>query len=227
MLNIALCDDNLESTLTMQKILESELILQNVDAQIIHATNKQDEIEKLIKEKKIDLLFLDVEFDNSPLNGIEFAKKLRKYNKDFYLIFLSAHQRFIYPSLVTKIFDYLVKPTNKDTIKELVARIKEEFEGNSNMFIPINKWQTIRANEILCMEKNINKTIIYTTTGKLSCSKTLDKLLDILPQNFVRCYRSFIINKDKIILLDKKTKTVTLENNIVCPINEKFITENE
>lgn len=222
MLRIALCDDNLDSTLTMQKILESELISQNVDAQIIIATDKQEEIEILIKNKEIDLLFLDVEFDNSDLNGINFARKLRKYNKDFYLVFLSAHQRFLYPSLVTKIFDYLVKPTNKDAIRDLVSRIKEEFESNNNMFVQINKWQTIRTSEIIYMEKNVNKTIIHTLNNDLSCTKTLDNLLDILPPNFVKCYRSYIINKEKIISVDKKDKTVTLENNIKCPINEKF-----
>ena len=117
MINIAICDDNLDSTLTMQKILENEILKQDINAKIIIATDNQEDIISPIKEKKIDILFLDVEFDNSQINGIEFAKKLRKYNKDFYLIFLSAHQRFVYPSLVTKVFDYLVKPTNIDNIK--------------------------------------------------------------------------------------------------------------
>ena len=61
MINIAICDDNLDSTLTMQKILEKELIKQDVDANIIIATDSQEEIINLIKEDKIDLLFLDVE----------------------------------------------------------------------------------------------------------------------------------------------------------------------
>ena len=94
MINIAICDDNLDSTLTMQKILENEILKQDINAKIIIATDNQEDIIIPIKEKKIDILFLDVEFDNSQINGIEFAKKLRKYNKDFYLIFLSAHQRF-------------------------------------------------------------------------------------------------------------------------------------
>ena len=72
------------------------------------------------------------------------------------------------------------------------------------------------------MEKSINRTIITTTNGKISCTKTLDKMQDFLPDNFVRCHRSFIINKDKIISIDKKEKEVILENNLSCPINSKF-----
>lgn len=222
MINIAICDDNLDSTLTMQKILEKELIKQDVDANIIIATDSQEEIINLIKEDKIDLLFLDVEFKNSTINGIDFAKILRKYNKNFYLVFLSAYQRFLYPSLVTKVFDYLVKPTNADNIKELVSRIKDEFESNMNHFLQINKWQQIRTSDILYLEKIVNKTIIHTEHLDYKCTKTLDKLQEQLPNCFVRCYRSFIVNTNKIISINKKDKVLTLQNNIVCPINSKF-----
>ncbi len=224
MIKIALCDDNLESIVTLQKMLESEIIEQKLEAEICLVTDKQEEIEKNIINNSIDILILDVEFKNGDLNGIEFAKKLRKYNKEFYLIFLSAHQRFLYPALVTKIFDYIVKPANKDTIHDLVYRIKDEFSSNTSLFVQINKWQSIKASEIIYMEKSINRTIITTTSGKISCTKTLDKMQDCLPDNFVRCHRSFIINKNKIISIDKKEKEVILENNLSCPINNKFET---
>ena len=223
MVKIAMCDDDLKSIKFVQKLLESELISLNINAEISIVTDDQKEIEKLIKNNQIDFLILDVEFNNSKTNGIEFAKKLRKYNKNFYLIFLSGHQRFLYPSLVTKIFDYIVKPANRDTIHELAVRIKEEIEHNDSLFISVNKWQTIKASEIIYMEKDVNKTVIITDCGNISCTKTLDKMQNSLPSNFVRCHRSFIINKDKILLLDKKAKEVHLENNIICPINSKFI----
>lgn len=221
MLKIAICDDNLDSTISLQHILESEIIEQKLDAELCIVTKNQQDIKNMIIAKEIDILILDVEFKNSDINGIEFAKELRKYNKDFYLIFVSAHQRFLYPALVTKIFDYIVKPVNKETIHDLVTRIKEEFNNNS-LFVRINKWQMIKASEIIYMEKSINKTIITTTRGNISCTKTLDKMQDCLPKNFARCHRSFIINKDKIISLDKKNKQITLENGAICPINNKF-----
>ena len=222
MLRIALCDDNLASTITMQKFLEAELLEQDVNAEITLITDKQEEIEKAIKNKEIDILILDIEFKNSALDGISFAKRLRQFNKEFYLIYLSAHQRFLYPALVTKIFDYIIKPINKDTVSDLVSRIKDEFLQNNNLFININKWQSIKLDEIIYMEKLINKTVITTSIGKFSCSKTLDKMEELLPENFIRCHRSFIINSDKIISINKKSKEVLLENNIICPINNKF-----
>lgn len=216
MLSIALYSDNIESISLFQKKFECELLKQRVDAKINTITNDKEQIEKLIKIKEIDFLILDT---NS--HSIEYAKKLRKYNKDFYLMFLSNDYSYLKAALTTKIFDYLIKPISPVIIHDLVSRIKDEI-NESGMFININKWQSIKASEIIYMEKSINRTIITTTSGNLSCTKTLDKMEDSLPKNFARCHRSFIINKDKIVSLDRKNKEVYLDKNIVCPINDKF-----
>lgn len=222
MLKIAMCDDNIDSIKCIAKMLESEIIEQDLNAEITTITSSQSEIRKLIINKEIDFLILDVEFDNSDMNGIEFATELRKYNNDFYLVFLSAHQRFLHISLVAKIFDYIVKPANRESLKFLVKRMKTEFEENTSLFITIDKWQTLRLSEIICMEKHINKTIITTTYGSFSCTKTLDKLSQILPSNFKKCHRSFIINMDKVLCINNKEKIVYLENDIKCPISSCF-----
>ena len=216
MLSIALYSDNIESISLFQKKFECELLKQRVDAKINTITNDKEQIEKLIKIKEIDFLILDT---NS--HSIEYAKKLRKYNKDFYLMFLSNDYSYLKAALTTKIFDYLIKPISPVIIHDLVSRIKDEI-NESGMFININKWQSIKASEIIYMEKSINRTIITTTSGNLSCTKTLDKMEDSLPKNFARCHRSFIINKDKIISLDRKNNEVYLDKNIVCPVNDKF-----
>lgn len=216
MLSIALYSDDLESISLFQKKLECELLKQRIDAKINTITNDKEQIEKLIKTKEIDFLILDT---NSL--SIEYAKKLRKYNKDFYLMFLSNDYSYLKAALTTKIFDYLIKPISPVIIHDLVSRIKDEI-NESGMFININKWQSVKASEIIYMEKSINRTVITTTNGNLSCTKTLDKMEDSLPKNFARCHRSFIINKDKIVSLDRKNKEVYLDKNIVCPVNDKF-----
>lgn len=216
MLSIALYSDNIESISLLQKKFECELLKQRVDAKINTITNDKEQIEKLIKIKEIDFLILDT---NS--HSIEYAKKLRKYNKDFYLMFLSNDYSYLKAALTTKIFDYLIKPISPVIIHDLVSRIKDEI-NESGMFININKWQSVKASEIIYMEKSINRTVITTTNGNLSCTKTLDKMEDSLPKNFARCHRSFIINKDKIVSLDRKNKEVYLDKNIVCPVNDKF-----
>ena len=140
MINIGMCDDNLESIRLASKFLESELMEQDVDAEISLVTTSQKEIFDAIYKKDIDVLILDIDFKSYGKNGLEFAKDLRSINKDFYLVFLSAHQRYMHVSFYVKVFDYLVKPINKETISSLVERIKEEFTYDTNIFLHLKMY---------------------------------------------------------------------------------------
>ena len=102
MIRIGMCDDNLTVLNGIAKILESELIEQDIDAEITIITNDQNIIYEQIKNQEIDILFLDIDFKNGK-NGVDFALELRKLNKNFYLIFVTAFQRYIliyYPLLL-------------------------------------------------------------------------------------------------------------------------------
>ena len=222
MIRIGMCDDDLDNLNIVSKFLEAEIITQGLDAEITIITDNQKEIFDNVYQKKIDLLFLDVDFKEKGKNGIEFAKDLRQVNKDFYLVFLTAYNRYIHVSLTAKVFDYLVKPINRDTIADLVSRIKEEFSNDKKIFLHLNKWVSIRTNDILYIEKIGNKSIVVTKQGRNSTLKTLDALLEELPINFRKCHRSYIINENKIIQIDKKKGYAYFSNDLYCPINSHF-----
>ena len=86
----------------------------------------------------------------------------------------------------------------------------------------INKWVSIRTNDILYIEKIGNKSIVVTKQGRNSTLKTLDALLEELPINFRKCHRSYIINENKIIQIDKKKGYAYFSNDLYCPINSHF-----
>lgn len=222
MLRIGMCDDDIEGIKVTGKLLEAEIINQGLDAEITVISDSQKEIFDAIYKKEIDILFLDIDFKTSGKNGIEFAKDLREVNHDFYLIFLTAHQRYVHPSLVVKVFDYLVKPTNRNVLEDLVGRIKQEFTYDKKIFLHLNKWESVRTNDILYIEKIGNKSIIITNDGKYSTSKTLGTLLDELPLHFRKCHRSYIVNETKILSLNKKKGLVYFSKNIYCPVNSEF-----
>ena len=180
MIKIGMCDDNLNNINLAKSYLESEIMEQDLDAEITIVTTSQKEIFDKIYTKDLDILFLDIDFKNNGKNGIEFAKDLREINKDFYLIFLSAHQRYIQISFITKVFDFLVKPINRETIADLVSRIKDEFEFNKSVFLHLNKWKYVKTDDILFIEKFKNKSIVYTYDEQLTTTKNLSTLINEL-----------------------------------------------
>lgn len=222
MLKIALCDDEIENIKIIAKLLEAEIIKQDFDAEISIVTDKQEEIMQAIKNREIDILFLDVDFKNSGINGLEFASQLRKVNKEFFLIFLTAHQRYMHVSFYTKVFDYLVKPISKDILTEIITRLKDEFSTNRKLFLKLNKWISIRTSDILYIEKQGNKSIVVTPFKEYTIQRTLDSLLDELPNNFSKSHRSYIVNENNIQNIDRKEKYAYFSKDIKCPINSSF-----
>ena len=222
MIKIGMCDDNLNSIKIASKLLEAEIIEQDLDAEISIISSDQKKIFDAIYNKEIDVLFLDIDFKNNGKNGIDFAKDLRKINKNFYLVFLSAHQRYLHVSLTTKIFDYLVKPINRDTISDIVIRLKDEFANNKVLFLHLNKWEFVRTDDIFYIEKNGKKSIIVTDDINFTTTKGLNTLLSELPQNFLRCHKSYILNSDKVLSIDKKLGLASFGKNITCPISAQF-----
>ena len=222
MIKIGMCDDNLNSIKIASKLLEAEIIEQDLDAEISIISSEQKKIFDAIYNKEIDVLFLDIDFKNNGKNGIDFAKDLRKINKNFYLVFLSAHQRYLHVSLTTKIFDYLVKPINRDTISDIVSRLKDEFANTKALFLHLNKWEFVRTDDIFYIEKNGKKSIIVTDDITFTTTKGLNTLLSELPQNFLRCHKSYILNSDKVLSIDKKLGQASFGKNITCPISTQF-----
>lgn len=222
MIKIGMCDDNLNSIKIASKLLESEIIEQDIDAEISIISSDQKKIFDAIYNKNIDVLFLDIDFRNNGKNGIDFARDLRKINKNFYLIFLSAHQRYLHVSLTAKIFDYLVKPINRDTISDIVARLKDEFSNNKMLFLHLNKWEFVRTDDIFYIEKNGKKSIVITDNANYTTNKGLSTLLSDLPSNFFRCHKSYILNSHKVLSIDKKFGQAFFGKNITCPINSQF-----
>lgn len=222
MIKIGMCDDNLNGIMGIKYMIDSQIIEKGLDAEITMVTDNQQEIFDAIYNKELDVLFLDIDFKGNGKNGIDFAKDLRQHNKDFYLVFLTAHQRYMHISFFVKVFDYLIKPVNKYVIEELVCRLKDEFQAKNNIFLHLNRWNLMRIDEILYIEKVGNKSIIYTENSKQSTYKTLDSLLKELPTNFKRCHKSYIVNENKVSSIDKKNGYIFFSEKLYCPISTHF-----
>ncbi len=222
MYNVAICDDDINCANTMCKILESEFISQDFNCEILAATNKQEEIYKLVSQHKIDILFLDIDFKKEGKNGIEFANELRDIDNKFNLIFLSAHIKYMPLSFVSKTFDFLVKPVHKSVITLLVERLKKDLSRDNIKFLELNKGLKINTETITYIEKIGNKCNIHTSGSTVSVTKTLDNLLTILPSHFFKCHRSIIYNFNRVSVYNNKKNIIIFDNGETCTSSPNF-----
>ena len=67
-----------------------------------------------------------------------------------------------------------------------------------------------------------NKCTVVTRYGKESTVNNLDTLLGELPSWFRKCHRSYILNINNVIRIDKKEKFAYFSKTLKCPINSYF-----
>lgn len=223
MLRIAMCDDEIDNIRPIAKFIESVIISKNIDAEIVIISDNMNVIADAIKENKVDILFLDIDFRNSNVNGIDFASKLRLINKNFYLVFLTAHHEYPFLAFKQKTFDYIMKPANYEIIADCICRLSNDINSNKKDYVKISHNQIISLKDIIFIEKDAMKAKIYTNSLDYIVYKTLEKFINSLPSNFIRCHKSYIINKDNVKSIDFKNKLIYMINGKKCPFGDKFV----
>lgn len=219
-MNIAICDDELHIVKAIAKITEASIISNNFDAQVSLATTDQNLVYKGVREHEIDVLFLDVDFNNGGMNGIEFALELRKINKDFKLIFMTAHFEYVMLSFKCKTFDYILKPVDSNKITTVLKRLVADLSDTELGLLKINKDYMVRTKDILYIERNKSKATIYTKDSAYETCSSLNMLESELPDSFVRVHRSYIVNKDQIAKISKENKSIYFTDNMSCPLGQ-------
>ena len=219
-MNIAICDDELHVLKAIAKITEATIISNDFDAQVSLVTTNQDLIYEGIEKHEIDVLFLDVDFNNGGMNGIEFALELRKINKVFKLIFMTAHFEYAMLSFKCKTFDYIMKPIDNAKIINILNRLVADVPNTELGLFKVNKDYTVRTKDILFIERNKSKSTIYTKDNTYETCSSLNTLEHDLPQNFVRIHRSYIINKEQICRISKEDKSIYFNENLSCPLGQ-------
>lgn len=102
------------------------------------AENGVDALE-MVKEKKPDIILADI---NMPkMNGLKFAEKVKEYNKNTKIIFISGYDTFAYAKEAIRLGadGYLLKPVKDKELKEELSRVvklcckekimRKKFEG--------------------------------------------------------------------------------------------------
>lgn len=84
-----------------------------------------EKIEKLVKEKKPDLIFLDIML--SGLNGLNTIKllKAKAYSKNIPLVIISARADVAAESLESGADDFLAKPFDINDLVEMVGKYRK------------------------------------------------------------------------------------------------------
>lgn len=163
----------------------------------------------IIKEKRIDLLFLDIKMPE--LNGFQFIEMLQ--DKKPKVILITAYSEFALKAFEYGVSDYLMKPISyKRFLKSLQLSIHanektDEVETNSKNILYLKSGhalQKIEIKAITYIEAFGNFTKVHYGKETLLASENLSTILSKLPETFIRIHKSYVISLDKIEKVDRK-----------------------
>jgi two-component system LytT family response regulator len=175
---------------------------------------------KAIDELNPDIVFLDIQMPDG--TGFDVLKSVK--NKNFEVVFITAHEEFAIKAIKFSALDYLLKPIDPMELRAAVEKAikavddkKEEsqFEALQNNIQPQQKKRlvlktqesvyVIELDEIIRCEADRNYTSFFLVGGKkILVSKTLKEYEMLLTgYNFLRVQQSHLINLDYVDRYDK------------------------
>lgn len=223
MLNFVICDDNENLLNKLSKSLENIFLKHNYDAKIDFVSSNVDDILNHINTNNIDVIILDINLRASK-TGLELAQIVRERNKNTYIIFTTGHLEYAMVAYKFKTFDYIAKPITQERLEETIVRLFTDIYSKPKRYLKIdNKNTIIDENEINYIKRDGMKLVFCTDSRDYEVYSSFNKMKDSLPENFVRCHKSYIANTNKISNLEPVENKIIFNNsNFSCDIGPKY-----
>ena len=179
------------------------------------------ELNSLIKQEPVDLLFLDIEMPY--MTGIDFLKNLPSPPR---VIFTTAYEKYALQGFELEVLDYLLKPIPFDRFLKAANKAFDYFRqqqastpAEDYIFVKADsKLEKIQFADILFAEALENYVAIYTREKKVITHLTLKMLQEKLPaSSFIQPHKSYIAAIDKINSIEGNILHIT---NYQVPISK-------
>lgn len=224
MLNFVICDDNENSLSKFSKMLNLVFENNNLDGQILLSTPNAYDALNFIAKNTIDVVILDIDLQ-ADISGLDLAQKIRKINKNAYIIFATAHLEYLIMAYKCKTFDYLPKPITLNNLESTIIRLYNDVKiaEKQTSYIKINNKDTLlNADLVYFIQKDNSRLIFKTATTEYSTYSSFNKVQPNLPSNFMRCHKSYIVNMTNIEKIDKDTIFFDSTNVLKCYIGHFY-----
>jgi len=237
MLNIAIVEDEKHSRESLKNLLEEFC----EDVSVVGMAGTVDEAIQLLKVKKPDLVFMDIELQTG--TGFDVLEALK--DQYFEVIFTTAFEQYAIKAIKFSSIDYLLKPIDIEELQNAVRKAQDRSEEKlykkqleiliSNFRQPNDDHRNIclstaegvefiKVQDIMYCQANGSYTDFMLKNGqKLVVSKHLKEYETLLSgHSFMRVHNSFLIN---LLEVKRFVKTdggyILMNDNATISISQK------
>lgn len=194
MYSLAIVEDNIEFIETLKQYIDRYSKEHKIDFNL-HIFLDGDEIVSEY-EAKYDIIFLDIEMKR--LDGMSAAKKIRKFDEDVIIIFITNMAKYAINGYSVGAFNFLLKPLPYFAFSQELSKSIERLKGkvHKSILVP-TKDAIIRVNckEITYIESSGHNLVINTKDHQFNMRGTLKKMEeDLTDFHFFRCNNGYLVN---------------------------------
>jgi DNA-binding NarL/FixJ family response regulator len=136
---------------------------------------------KIISEQKPEIIFMDVELENT-VSGFEVLENIHEKSYHPFVIMVTGHPQYSIKAIRHGVFDYIIKPVDIDELKASLERLLQKTANNK-----------IRINgEFSCLSNRERDILLLVLEGR-SSEEIADSLF--ISVNTVNTHRRNILRK--------------------------------
>lgn len=235
MIDIYVLEDDVNQQFCLEKMIDEVLVDNQWQHRCFELFGEPSRLITLIDETVPQIFFLDLDINGDKTKGIEVAKAIRDVSKTATLVFVTTHSEFMlltYRAQVSAL-DFIDKTDSDLAIKEnLQACLKKVVEGqvprlSLDTFIFENNKTKIRIpfEDILYFETaEAHRLMLVTRIGQRNFYGTIREVKKANHKLF-QCHKSYLINPDNVVSLDKKEGLVYFVGGKSCYVSKKRMKE--
>lgn len=238
MLNIFVCEDHTAQRRNIVQIIQNIVLMEELDMQLVlDAGDPYVLLEKVKASQNTGIYFLDIDL-NSNMNGMKLAQQIRLFDPRGFIIFITAHSELSYMTFQYRVeaMDFVLKDNPaemKVKIRECLLNALERYTLQTNKIHKVYSIEigsrkiSVAYDDIFFFEtsSNVHKVILHARDRQIEFSGTIKELANTLEGDFVRCHRSFLVNKNNIKETDAKNRIIYFPNGETCLMSTRMMKE--
>ena len=182
-----------------------------------------------LQDNEVDLMFVDINMPD--LNGMDFVKSLNNPPK---VIFTTAHSEYALEGFRVDAIDYLLKPIGYSDFLKAAEKAKERTNPNVTEKIKVesdekflfikSEYKILRINlsDIKYIESMREYLRIHIENQRpVMALMSMKKMEEFLPStSFMRVHRSYIVNLDKITIVERNR--IIFDKDVYIPVSDQY-----
>lgn len=199
MLNVAICDDEMDEIERLEGILETISIQHGIHVEMEDFTSG----EKLLKQMeenniRYDLIFLDIEMKH--LDGLDTAKRIRELDEMVYLIYVTGFESYALKAYEVHPYHFILKPISGETIEKCFLKVYKNISSEACYYEYQYKkdYYKLPVSDIMLFESDRRRINIYLADGSICTYYDKLSLIEEKLKNrkavFWRIHQSYLVH---------------------------------